>query len=591
MNSVSIRAVLPFCTGALAPRKAFIGRVPDTTIRSLGPGADRVATHTLHMLEESAARFAGRPSEVSASTQLLSCTTFSLFGTPVVQDVYAFYSSPRSTPQRLQTHTNWIRAFTLEYLRKIFSAEGFFVSASGDEDGGVVIATRRVLGVGTLRLKVHFQVGVTVCGLVDLSKERKEQTPEDATAARPVRSGSLYQVAIARQLCDVHALAVDVAALTAVSMIDGTAEKNQCYARAAVCALNQAVGRGGARCHVSAVEVDLEVPGLLEEGNCNAFEVLRYLASRCGDYGLSSLQSYGLEPACCLSGRPQDIMERAGVLDPVVWGVQGVPPAAHFDVNSETWSFIFLYRHVRGVSQQAPMSSNFLRLRVYFIRTPAKGGGVKAFLKECDPSAVKGLVDLAAKQVLADWKVDTNWRSLWLGVPGVDVSQVLDSMTVVAPPPSVPHLSQMLASASVGGTWDSMLSHFARWRPGLLRPFTWQGRRSVIVLQRIAQPNAALSPTGSQKSYGSIQPQDGSQGAGGGGILPELERIQAGAPNSEVPDFAILLSKDAQTGSLSCGVVRRKQQESSDEMSEAELTELDQVSRALGIWLWMLKRK
>lgn len=126
-----------------------------------------------------------------------------------------------------------------------------------------------------------------------------------------------------------------------------------------------------------------------------------------------------------------------------------------------------------------------------------------------------------------------------------------------------------------------MLSHFARWRPGLLRPISWKGRRVVVVLQRISTDASGAGGSNGSTRVFSVPPEDL-------GMLPELERLQSGGP--EFPPFALVLLKEA-SGAVGCAVLRKRAEEAGQPLSDAELEEADQITRALGVWMWMLKRK
>jgi hypothetical protein len=54
----------------------------------------------------------------------------------------------------------------------------------------------------------------------------------------------------------------------------------------------------------------------------------------------------------------------------------------------------------------------------------------------------------------------------------------------------------------------------------------------------------------------------------------------------QMPDFAVLLSRNEGASALSCHVVRRRGGEAQP-LSEAETAELEQLGRALAIWIWM----
>ncbi len=277
--------------------------------------------------------------------------------------------------------------------------------------------------------------------------------------------------------------------------------------------------------------------------------------------------------------------------------------SCHVEIEKKEGDFFFPYFFPRYLHVRGEADKSKLRLRVVLARTPVSTRAVGSAVFPLDSAVFSSLLAAPARRVLGDFSREQQWRALHQvclkknkmslsliyfffffvlkGIPGLDLAALSFSIAPVPAPlgnPSSTTLTNALR-ACAAQSWDALLSHLQRWRPALLRPFVQGSTRHVLVLQR-GSSNPTGSPTSSLKSVALPRaPEDG--------LLPELGRIQAGAV-AQVPDFAVLLTRNEGAASLSCAVVRRRGG-GSESLLESEASELDQLARALAIWLWMLK--
>ena len=585
--SSSLKAVIPRLMNPRAATDAFIGLpfAPPISVdaRLIGKPVSR---HIVHELQSLATRSA--PVAVTAPPRLISVAAGSLYGMqestlplmPMKRLGEAFYSHPRSNPMRLAGHNTWICRLALRGMKAALEEAGFTCVADDTQTVGTfdtssgtfeITAALMAGGKGMLVAKAMFipRAGATV---LEASRGALAVGNFSETQSFVLKLGQVQRLASIRGIA-MDAASSALAALASGQRCDG------CWSHAALRGAEDAAVNGGRghRSTISTCDLRLPLPTAViaePEAPANAFEVLRYLAARAQDYGLCPLSAAGVEPALALSLPAAEFLERSkGEL--VQFGLSRLP-------TDEQWSLVAMYVHVRGEDPEEALK--FIRLRILFARTPVSGQApsVAPASSKVSSLAFSELLGAPLRRVLADFSRDVLWRQLHMGENFVDCAELVNASAVLsAAAGEIPSLAATLKTASVP-SWDSLLSHLQRWRPACLRPWASSSRRHVLILQRLPQSQASPSPAASLRAI-STQVEGPAPG-----LLPELARLQAGAsPN--LPDFVALLSRP-DTGPLTLSLVRRSAEDVGSAFRQQELDELDEVIRALGIWLWMLNR-